>query len=362
MTFPLADWIDDHEDVPHNLGTSGMKGSLPTALELLQRPPTLDNDPVALRAELARRLGVDASRIFLTHGASEANGLALFFLYREIRRGTGKTPVARIPRPEYPPLFDAAALAGFQDKDAPGADLLVRSDPHNPTGIRMGLGPLQDQFGEISRWLIDETFREFTPVESLVKRGPPGTWVTGTFTKVFGGDGIRVGWVVPAARDVERFRSFHGLLTDKLPWHSVRLAREFLAHADAIVGEARTLFEQNRAVLRKALPATGALAAPLTFDRPGPADTERITGRALNAGILTAPGRFFDDPSGIRLGLTRRSFPADLQAYLEVRAKGLDGEVTPGVAPAAPSPRPAARSSGAPPARSAPGPSGRHAP
>jgi histidinol-phosphate/aromatic aminotransferase/cobyric acid decarboxylase-like protein len=339
-----------------------MKGSLPTALALLQKAPELSNDPDALRSELAGRLGVAPTRVFLTHGASEGNALALFYLHREIRRAAGRAPVVRIPRPEYPPLFDAAAVAGFRDRDAPGADLLVRSDPHNPTGIRMGLGPLSDQYGEIPRWLIDETFREFTPVESLVRRGPPGTWVTGTFTKAFGADAIRVGWVVPAERDVPGFTAFHGLLTDKVPWHSVQLAREFLRKAPEILAEARGVFEANRAALRRALPNTGALAAPVAFDRPGMPDTEPLALRALDVGVLVAPGRYFDDPTGIRLGLTRRSFPADLSAYLEVRAKSVGGPVIPSGSPGAPSPPLAARSSGARTAGPAPGPSGRRAP
>ncbi len=362
MAFPLADWIDGHEDVPHNLGSSGMKGSLTTTLALLARPPTPDPDPEALRAEIGARLGVAGPRVFLTHGASEANALALFYLQREIRRATTRAPVVRIPRPEYPPLFDAAAVAGFRDRDAPGADLLVRSEPNNPTGARMGLGPLSDQFGEIPRWLIDESFREFTPVESLVRRGPPGAWVTGTFTKVFGGDSIRVGWVVPAERDLPGFESFHGLLTDKVPWHSVQMAREILLHANEILAEARGVFETNRAALRRVLPNLGALAAPVAFDRPGLPDAEPLALRALDAGILTSPGRFFDDPSGIRLGLTRRSFPEDLAAYLAVRTKSVGAPAIPNAAPAGPSRPPVPRSSGAPTGGPAPGPMGRRVP
>jgi len=344
VAFPLADWIDAHEDVPHNLGSSGMKGSLATTTAILGRSPSLDPDAEALRAELGSRLGVAPERVFLTHGASESNALALFFLQREIRRATNRVPVVRIPRPEYPPLFDTAAVAGFRDRDAPGADLLVRSDPHNPTGTRMGLGPLADQFGEIPRWLIDETFREFTPVESLLRRGPPGTWVTGTFTKVFGGDSIRVGWVVPAERDTTAFGAFHGLVTDKVAWHSVRLARELLAHAPEILAEARSIFEANRGVLRGALPGIGALAAPIAFDRPGMPDTEPLALRALEAGILTSPGRYFGEPAGIRLGLTRRSFPQDLAAYLAIRAKSGATRPTPGDVRAGPSRPPSPRS------------------
>jgi aspartate/methionine/tyrosine aminotransferase len=263
---------------------------------------------------------VPGDRVFLTHGASEANALALFYLARTIRSEQPRAPTVRIPRPEYPPLFDAAALAGFHE--TPGSsDLFVRTEPNNPTGRSVPEAALDEMSGGAPRWLIDETFREFTPARSCLRTGRRGLWATGTLTKAYGGDSLRVGWVVPSEEDLPGFRPFHGVLTDQIAWLSAALALDLLTHADEILAESRALFQANLAILRRALPEIEDLSAPVAFDHPGVPDTEPLARAALSQGILTSPGHFFGEPSGIRIGLTRRSFAKDLPAYLKVRSE-----------------------------------------
>ncbi|MCI4340665.1 MAG: aminotransferase class I/II-fold pyridoxal phosphate-dependent enzyme, partial [Thermoplasmata archaeon] len=325
MPFPLGEWIDRHAGVPHNLAQSGLKGTLPALSAALRRPEPADF--AALQAELARTLGVASPRLFLTHGATEGNTLALVFLARRLRQ-TGRGALTyHVPRPEYPPLSAIAEWAGFaRHTGRRGPDVAVCSSPNNPTGVPQVPGT--DGSSDPDRAqaiLIDETFREFTTVRSRAVAGDPKVWTTGTFTKVYGADHIRVGFVVAPPADAPRFAEFHGVTTDEVAAASVSAARAILRDRTNILAESRRRLERNAAVLRSALDGVPRLAAPVYFDRGRQGlDGDRLATAAARGGVLVCPGSYFDDPSGVRICLTQPSFPDDLAAYLAVRERWLD--------------------------------------
>lgn len=319
MSFPLRDWIDAHAGVPHNLALSGMGDQLQSVRRALRT--VMAADPAALRAELARAVGVSRDRLFLTHGATEANTVVAFFLAHRLRsRGVGR-PRARVPCPEYPPLSATAMLAGFRPaRRGDRADLTLLSDPNNPTGEPVAPAARGAPGEGGGATLVDETFREFTSARSRARGNVPCLWTTGTFTKVYGGDGVRVGFVVAPGDEAEEFARFHGVLLDDLPDASVRAARALLRDRATITAEARSIFETNRRTLLAAHPEAVGLRAPVWFDRPpGWPDTEAFARALLDHGVLVCPGSYFGDPSGVRLCLTRRTFPADLARYDAVR-------------------------------------------
>jgi histidinol-phosphate/aromatic aminotransferase/cobyric acid decarboxylase-like protein len=325
VRFPLADWIDDHPDVPHNLGQSGLKGTLSTLEKALRRPES--PDPETLIEELARQVGVAPRRLFLTHGASEGNALVLVFLARALARPSSRWVRYAIEAPEYPPLSDGAAWAGFQPATAEGAvDLALGSDPNNPTGTpaadRPGFAAVTDRARAV---LVDETFREFTDARSRAAGSDPRVWTTGTFTKVYGADRIRVGFVVAPAAAVDVFARFHGVMTDEIAPASVAAARAILRDRARILGEARERLRCNLSALRRRVDGVPALRAPVHFDRgPQGLDGDAFGAFALRAGVLVCPGSYFGDPTGVRLCLTAPTFPDDLAAYLEVRERWLE--------------------------------------
>ena len=333
MAFPLADWIEAHEELPHNLGVSGMVGQLRSLPRALARRP--HPDPAALREELARLHGVEAERVFLTHGATEGNALALSFLARATRRRTGRAPRRAARRPEYPPLLDVAELVGFRPAPPGGApDVAILSHPNNPTGRFADPAEFEALTSRARRTLVDEVFREFSGRPSLARqRDRPGLWVVGSFTKAYGADDLRVGFVIPCAEDREAFDRHHGLLLDRLPPPSIAGALALLAARAEVLGEARSVFRRNLAHLRRRVRGVPRLDAPVWFDRGrDEAHGDRLAKAAAARGVLVCPGAFFGDPSGVRVCLTRRSFPADLDAYLEVRASALPHRA-PSVAP-----------------------------
>jgi histidinol-phosphate/aromatic aminotransferase/cobyric acid decarboxylase-like protein len=315
VRFPLADWIDDHANVRHNLGKSGMRGTvrhpLPTAAQVRSA-----SEP-ELRRRLASLVGVASSRLFLTHGATEANALVIAYRARSDR---ARSRTCRVRRPEYPPLYDVAREHGYRIVARPGpCELAIASQPRNPEGV-LWSRPVLEQFARGARaTVIDETFREFTDARSVQRLDWPGLWSTGTFTKAYGADDLRVGYVVAPEKEEQRFARFHGLVADEVAEWSVAGALATLDARERILREARAVFERNRDTWRRTAPNGPELAAPLTFDDPVPGGGDRLSQRCLRASVLVCPGSLLGKSSGVRVCLTQRSFPRDLRAYQRVR-------------------------------------------
>lgn len=321
VSFPLADWILGHPEVPHNLALSGMRGSLRSFERAIRERP--EPDAARLRAMVGRLHGVRADRVFLTHGATEANSLVLLHLARERGRKGRRAPRLRVEAPEYPPLLDTAALLGFQCVSGRGPyDAALASSPRNPIGTALpddGLAALAERGRPL---LLDQTFREFTRAPAATRHRWPNLFLTGSFTKIYGADELRIGYAIPPAGATERFGRLHGLLLDLLPHRSLAGGIAVLEHRAEILAEARALFRRNLGALRDALPEVPELAAPVWFDRgSGGLDGDRFQAALLRAGVLVCSGSFFGAPDGVRICLTRASFPNDLEHYLTVRRR-----------------------------------------
>jgi len=280
------------------------------------REATVDS----LREKLARHLDVDRGRLFLTHGATEGNALVTFYVARETRRKRGAVGRYRVWWPEYPPLWESAEAAGLRIQSGSGpVDLAVASNPRNPEGIRWTVPKLEERTHRAVSLLVDETFREFTIVPSVAHLDRHGWWATGTFTKAYGGDRLRVGWIVAPSGEVERFRRWHELLTDGIPTASLAGAWRCLSECDRILREVHRRFERNREILGRFRPDAASIAAPVYLDRVEGVDSRRLARKALRSSILVAPGAYFGASDGLRICLTRPQFSTDFAAYLRFR-------------------------------------------
>ncbi len=314
MRFPLGDWIDNHRDCRHDLGESGMHGTIAPGLPSRIR---FDRGVIDdLRDRLASDLGVSPRRLFLTHGATEANAWVAFHV---ARRPAGRGNAGRVRFPEYPPLVDLLGTAGFRVVDRAGpAAIAAVSRPRNPEGELWSRSRLFDWAEGARHLLVDETFREFSEEPTLAREGRRGLWTTGTFTKFWGADHVRVGFAIAPPEEAEEFGRFIGLVSDELAPASAAEALALLGRRAKVRREVLRVLDRNRAYLRKADPTAPVPVGPVYFDRTV-ATTDRLADRCLAASVLVCPGRFFGDRSGVRIGLTRRSFPRDLDAYLAVR-------------------------------------------
>jgi histidinol-phosphate/aromatic aminotransferase/cobyric acid decarboxylase-like protein len=315
MRFPLADWIDDHAACRYSFGSSGMHGVVrPRAPSARQLRTATEAE---LRARLADLLDVSADRVFLGPGATEANAWATWFL---ARRARGRVPRCRVEYPEYPPLFEGSRSAGFRlvDADQGRADLAVVSQPRNPVGDLWTRERFAAYAGSARATLVDETFREFSPAASVLRWRIPGVWATGSFTKVYGADELRVGFVVAPESERLDFARFHGLVADELARYAVAGALATLDARTTILARVRRVVSRNQRAWRAVRPRGPALAASVVFDTPVAPDGDALARRCARRSILVCPGSYFGSPSGVRLGLTRPSFPEDLRQYLEV--------------------------------------------
>ncbi len=323
MSFPLAEWIDGHAHCRHNLATSGMVRTIPFPVP---SPAEVRRaDAGELRKQLANDLSVDDHRLFLTTGASQANALVLQFLARS-RRGEG-AGVCRFCPPEYPPMFDAARWVGFRLMEgADPAEVAVISQPRNPEGDLWDRGRFLDWASGARSILVDETFREFAGTRSLLGTDRPGLWATGSFTKFFAGDDLRVGFLVAPEDRAAEFARFHGLVTNPLADFSVAGATRALRDREKTRRKVLSVLRANIAAAHAAFPGLRMPEGPVMFDRPESGEGgDALALRALRASVLVCSGSFFGDPSGVRLCLTRRSFSEDLAAYLAVRARARRG-------------------------------------
>jgi histidinol-phosphate/aromatic aminotransferase/cobyric acid decarboxylase-like protein len=290
----------------------------------IRRPPLSprerrSTDPGELRSVIADSLGVPDRRLFLTHGATEGNAWVSLYVRRNVRLRAAR---CRVRYPEYPPLFDGPRALGFRVvTDERPADLAVVSEPRNPEGDDWPRSRLLEWAAAARHLLIDETFREFGGRRSWATLDREGTWTTGTFTKFYAGDDLRVGFVVAPGSEAERFGRFVGLLSDSLAAESVAGALAALRNRERIRRSVDRIVEANRRVLRRAFPQGTVPVAPVWFDRVPGVDPTEFARELLKASVLVCPGSFFGDPRGIRLCLTRRSFEADLGAYLAVRRR-----------------------------------------
>ena len=319
MPFPLGEWIDRHPGCRHDLAQSGMRGSIPPPMPSAAELRAADEEE--LRGHLANDLKVDRGRVFLTTGASAANALVVLFLARGHRRVAA--PTCRVAYPEYPPLFDIAREAGFRltSDDGP-VELAVISQPRNPEGDLWERSRFREWSARSRHLLVDETFREFAGSRSLVEEDHPGLWATGSFTKFYAGDHLRLGFLVAPEEAESEFAKFHGLVANELSPFAVAGATRALRDRERVRRQVRSILAPNVAALRTGLPHVVPPRSPIAFDRLPRGDTgDGLARRALRASVLVCSGSFFGDPAGVRLCLTRPSFPTDLAAYLAVRSR-----------------------------------------
>jgi histidinol-phosphate/aromatic aminotransferase/cobyric acid decarboxylase-like protein len=206
-------------------------------------------------------------------------------------------------------------------EEARRVTIAIISQPRNPEGVLWPRSELEDWVEGTKDWVVDETFREFSGQPSVAVRDRPGCWVSGTFTKFYAADDLRVGWVIAPEDEREEFGRFHGLLYDSLPSYSVAGALACWRARTRLRREVKAILRSNVAALRTGLPDANSPVGPVCFDRVPNTDGDTVARKCLTASVLVCPGSLFGDPTGVRICLTQRSFPRDFTAYLAVRRR-----------------------------------------
>lgn len=249
-------------------------------------------DPVnrRLRADLARRTGVPADRMWIGNGSDEA----IDVLVRTVVPPKGRVVVAVPTYGVYATrsaVHEAEVVQVRLDRDydldvdrtveaAEGASLVFVCSPNNPTGNLLDRARILELV-ERTRALVavDEAYVEFSDRASLVARAGelPRLAVLRTFSKAWGLAGARVGWLTAhplLIRHLDRAG-----LPYPLSRPAARAARGALARAEEMEERVRRLRTQRRR-LRRSLRGMGLEVAPsdanfLLFFVPDPAGVQR---------------------------------------------------------------------------------------
>ena len=283
------------------------------AEEALNRLP----DPgalVALETAAASAFGAASERTAATAGAEAAIRLLPLLL--------GVCSV-EIVGPTYSAHAEAWRTAGVAtrliapDQAATSqADVLVIVNPNNPDGRltrRADLIAMARARSEAGRWLVvDESFIECAPDDSVSDVVEPGLIVLRSFGKFYGLAGVRLGFMLAATDLISRLRALLG----DWPVGADALAMGRGAYADA-AWRART--EAKLSARAAQLDAQLILAG---FEIVGGTGLFRMTHtphaarwfqHLCRAGILTRP--FDHTPKGLRFGVpTERDLPRLVRA------------------------------------------------
>ncbi len=258
-----------------------------------------DRDHVALRTALARRHGLDASRVWAANGSNEVL-LQLLQTYG----GTDRCAVAFRPSYSMYPELCRTAMTDVVEVDLDGnyafndavieqvaatdPALILVASPNNPVGAVVTHDTVRALHNQTNALVIvDEAYVEFAHDASMLSLIDEldRLVIVRTFSKAFRLAGLRLGYVVGAPWVVEDIQKV------RLPYHLstiTQVAGEIaLEHEDAFLAH-RALVATERA---RVAAAASQLAGVVVF--PSAAnfllmrvDVDRVFERLLDRGVL----------------------------------------------------------------------------
>ena len=339
------EWAKTRSQAKFSLATSGVMN-----YPMSELGATIDDIEISgpswygyepLQQALAAKCGVTTDSVVAATGTSMANFMAMAAVLEP-----GDEVV--IERPAYDPLVSAAAFLGaivkrFERRFEEGfhidpseveravtnrTRLIVITNMHNPSSALVDNETLR-QVGEIARLagarvLVDEVY-----LEALFNQSPGSAFHLGpefvtscSLTKAYGLSGLRCGWIL-AEPDLAREIWLVNDLFGNIAAHPAeRLSVVSLKKLGTIGARARALLERNRPLLDSFLdsredldtfrPGVGTVVFP-RLRRGSVDDLCLLLQEKYETSVV--PGRFFEMPDHIRIGIACDS---------EMLAAGLD--------------------------------------
>lgn len=355
--FPYMFWAQTESSVSsYSLSQSGM--SPPEASFLDDLGVDLANPPAGALPELTEKLaglfGVEPDRVLVTLGGSFAMHLVAARWFRPGSRVATETP-------SYEPLRTLPGYCGADTREVErkmedgwkldparvraalaegsGPGHVFMTNPHNPTGTKMGaaeVSALADEAARAGGLLVScEVYMEFLPNEERVHAFAlaPNTISIGSLTKAYGLGALRVGWMI-LGEDVARERAalldLAYLAYVDPPSVSLRAASRALDHLPKLLQPLKQVEVECRPAWERWLHETRGVTAVIpergiiAFARiDGVQDTAalvRFLQREFQVDVV--PGEFFGKPGHLRIGC---GVPAEtLKEGLTRLGKGLE--------------------------------------
>ncbi len=303
-------------------------GAPPQALEAyratastLNRYP--DSGASALRAAIARRHGLEESRIVCGAGSDELIGLLVhayagagdevlqsahgFLMYSIYALGAGATPVMA---PEKNLTADPEALLARVNERT---RILFLANPNNPTGSHLSgdaVRALRSRLRSDILLVLDEAYGEYVNADDYEEgfalvRETQNTVVLRTFSKIYGLSALRLGWgyMPEAVADVlNRLRgpfnvSAPAIAAGTAAIESHEWVRTSVAHNTR---ERERLGAELEAMGLKIYPSQGNFLL-VEFPRKGEQSAESANKRLLSQGIIVRDVKAYGLPDCLRV-------------------------------------------------------------
>lgn len=349
-------WAKYHAAARYNLANSGLLGcdfnDLAIALDDIALNGPNGEGYAPLKEMIAAEYGTTADHVVTAQGTSMANYLAMATV---IERGDE----VLIEHPAYDPLLSAAEYLGAEVKRfhrkaengfqvdveelksllSPRTRLIVLTSPHNPSGVVVEPGILE-QIAEITEAagvsvLLDEVYRDilFEDAPPSAAHLGPQFMATSSLTKSYGLSGLRCGWILCQPEIAERMRRLNDLFSGVGSMPSDGLATAAFRQIETLRNRARSLMEPNNAlviqflkdhedVLECVVPPRSMVVFPRL--KSG-SDSQSLHDLLRQSETSIVPGRFFEEPQHFRLGFAVKT--EDVEIGLTNLSKALRTEL-----------------------------------
>ncbi len=306
IRFEIGMWIESHKS-SHDLMQSGLVGRI----DLSKYFNSCGfEEPKELKKLIAEINGTDMDLVSLTHGATEAVNIVA-----KILRLSGINNFDYFT-PEYEMLYKVPKI----EKMKKGNGVLFLSDPNNPTSL---MTEIPDGY---SYYVIDETFLQFITDLDRVKR-PKKSFRINTFTKFYGGDEIRVGYIIsPDPVIKESIDKLQGITYEPVSRHNICVAKKILEENEKLKEEARRISVEGFEILEKYMghlkfymnkkphPSTIAF---LDYSEYSKIQSVKISEMLYKRGVSVVPAKMFGvESSHFRVAYTRKNVKESIKALV----------------------------------------------
>lgn len=212
----------DGDYLPLNFNESDW-GPSPRVIDALRNIEAKDLQYYPFYGELVHKLaevnGVNPENIITTAGADEAINVVLNTFLEE-----GQTILIVTPTYDMPKIYSKVSGLNFVEvpykerwefpieeflKEIPNADLIYITTPNSPTGELLNREYLERiiEASYDKLLLIDETYINFTGKNNVDKLWD-NVFITRSFSKDYGLAGLRLGYVISSAENIDEIRKF----------------------------------------------------------------------------------------------------------------------------------------------------------
>jgi len=267
--------------------------------------------------------------VTVSGGTSMANHLAMAAL---LEHGDE----VLIEQPTYDPLLAVAQYLGAKIKRFPRkfedgfkidivdlekrttsrTRLIVLTNLHNPSSALVDEATLR-KIGELARSvgarvLVDEVY-----LEAMFENAPKSALSLGrefvaasSLTKGYGLSGLRCGWILAEAELAEKIRRLDDIFAASAPNVMERLSVAAINQLPEIAARAKAMLETNRRTLqeffskRADIDVVPTKFGTTSFPRLRNVDVEKLCALLIEKyETAVVPGRFFESPEHIRIGM-----------------------------------------------------------